>query len=265
MQAGRWKTAEMVGRYTAKQGARQSAAVRVADRRGEILRVRHQMIHAIRHLNSLFTLVHRISMHVLSRNRSSFMRGFATVLACSLLPTGLFAVHSKPCFAAPDSSSRDFSPPLIFSSKADAALEERKAVLVKILDDQKKAGRLRLVDAPLYRNSFDGCVFHRTERVTYHGQSFGGTNQTTTSEVEITFDVTTLTKIQPSVDIGPPDLFSVIFDSDAPSIDIKVEGTVFHHSDQLIAVDDERTAQLIVGAFNDIANSCKARQPAVGK
>jgi integrase len=33
MQAGRWKTAEMVGRYTAKQGARQSAAVRVADRR----------------------------------------------------------------------------------------------------------------------------------------------------------------------------------------------------------------------------------------
>ena len=33
MQAGRWKTAEMVGRYTAKQGARRSAAVRVADRR----------------------------------------------------------------------------------------------------------------------------------------------------------------------------------------------------------------------------------------
>jgi hypothetical protein len=33
MQAGRWKTAEMVGRYTAKQGARQSAAVRIADRR----------------------------------------------------------------------------------------------------------------------------------------------------------------------------------------------------------------------------------------
>ena len=33
MQAGHWKTAEMVGRYTAKQGARQSAAVRVADRR----------------------------------------------------------------------------------------------------------------------------------------------------------------------------------------------------------------------------------------
>jgi hypothetical protein len=33
MQGGRWKTAEMVGRYTAKQGARQSAAVRVADRR----------------------------------------------------------------------------------------------------------------------------------------------------------------------------------------------------------------------------------------
>ena len=33
MQAGRWKTAEMVGRYTAKQGARQSASVRVADRR----------------------------------------------------------------------------------------------------------------------------------------------------------------------------------------------------------------------------------------
>jgi site-specific recombinase XerD len=33
MQAGRWKTAEMVGRYTAKQGVRQSAAVRIADRR----------------------------------------------------------------------------------------------------------------------------------------------------------------------------------------------------------------------------------------
>jgi site-specific recombinase XerD len=33
MQAGRWKTAEMVGRYTAKQGARQSAAVRIAERR----------------------------------------------------------------------------------------------------------------------------------------------------------------------------------------------------------------------------------------
>jgi integrase len=33
MQAGRWKTAEMVARYTAKQGARQSAAVRIAHRR----------------------------------------------------------------------------------------------------------------------------------------------------------------------------------------------------------------------------------------
>ncbi len=33
MQAGRWKSPEMVGRYTAKQGARQSAAVRVAERR----------------------------------------------------------------------------------------------------------------------------------------------------------------------------------------------------------------------------------------
>ena len=33
MQAGRWKTAEMVGRYTAKQGARQSAALRIAERR----------------------------------------------------------------------------------------------------------------------------------------------------------------------------------------------------------------------------------------
>jgi integrase len=33
MQAGRWKTAEMVGRYTAKQGARYSAAVRIANRR----------------------------------------------------------------------------------------------------------------------------------------------------------------------------------------------------------------------------------------
>jgi hypothetical protein len=31
MQAGRWKTAEMVSRYTAKQGARESAAVRVAN------------------------------------------------------------------------------------------------------------------------------------------------------------------------------------------------------------------------------------------
>jgi integrase len=33
MQAGRWKTAEMVSRYTARQGARESAAVRIADRR----------------------------------------------------------------------------------------------------------------------------------------------------------------------------------------------------------------------------------------
>jgi hypothetical protein len=33
MQAGRWKIAEMVGRHSAKQGARQSAAVLVADRR----------------------------------------------------------------------------------------------------------------------------------------------------------------------------------------------------------------------------------------
>jgi len=33
MQAGRWKSPEMVGRYTAKQGARQSAAVRIAERR----------------------------------------------------------------------------------------------------------------------------------------------------------------------------------------------------------------------------------------
>jgi integrase len=33
MQAGRWKTAEMVGRYTAKQDARHSAAVRIAHRR----------------------------------------------------------------------------------------------------------------------------------------------------------------------------------------------------------------------------------------
>jgi site-specific recombinase XerD len=33
MQAGRWKTAEMVGRYTAKQEARQSAAARIAERR----------------------------------------------------------------------------------------------------------------------------------------------------------------------------------------------------------------------------------------
>ena len=33
MQAGRWKTATMVARYTAKQGARYSAAARIADRR----------------------------------------------------------------------------------------------------------------------------------------------------------------------------------------------------------------------------------------
>jgi integrase len=33
MQAGRWKTAEMVSRYTARQGARESAAVRIANRR----------------------------------------------------------------------------------------------------------------------------------------------------------------------------------------------------------------------------------------
>jgi hypothetical protein len=33
MQAGRWKTATMVAHYTAKQGARYSAAARIADRR----------------------------------------------------------------------------------------------------------------------------------------------------------------------------------------------------------------------------------------
>jgi integrase len=33
MAAGRWKTVEMVSRYTAKQGARQSAAVRIAHQR----------------------------------------------------------------------------------------------------------------------------------------------------------------------------------------------------------------------------------------
>lgn len=33
MAAGRWKSPEMVGRYTAKQGARQSAAKRIADER----------------------------------------------------------------------------------------------------------------------------------------------------------------------------------------------------------------------------------------
>lgn len=33
MQAGRWKTATMVARYTAKQSARYSAAARIADRR----------------------------------------------------------------------------------------------------------------------------------------------------------------------------------------------------------------------------------------
>jgi Phage integrase family len=33
MQAGRWQTLIMVARYTAKQGARQSAAVRIAERR----------------------------------------------------------------------------------------------------------------------------------------------------------------------------------------------------------------------------------------
>jgi hypothetical protein len=31
--AGRWKTAEMVAKYTRKQGARQSAAVRIAHQR----------------------------------------------------------------------------------------------------------------------------------------------------------------------------------------------------------------------------------------
>jgi integrase/recombinase XerD len=31
MQAGRWKTSTMVARYTAKQGARTSAATRIAD------------------------------------------------------------------------------------------------------------------------------------------------------------------------------------------------------------------------------------------
>jgi hypothetical protein len=33
MQAGRWKTSTMVAHYTAKQGARSSAAARIADRR----------------------------------------------------------------------------------------------------------------------------------------------------------------------------------------------------------------------------------------
>jgi hypothetical protein len=33
MAAGRWASPEMVGRYTAKQGARQSAAKRIADER----------------------------------------------------------------------------------------------------------------------------------------------------------------------------------------------------------------------------------------
>jgi hypothetical protein len=33
MAAGRWASPEMVGRYTAKQGARQSAAKRIADAR----------------------------------------------------------------------------------------------------------------------------------------------------------------------------------------------------------------------------------------
>ena len=33
MASGRWKSPEMVGRYVAKVGARQSAAVRIADQR----------------------------------------------------------------------------------------------------------------------------------------------------------------------------------------------------------------------------------------
>jgi hypothetical protein len=33
MQAGRWQTSTMVARYTARQGARSSAAARIADRR----------------------------------------------------------------------------------------------------------------------------------------------------------------------------------------------------------------------------------------
>lgn len=33
MQAGRWKSPQMVGRYTAKQAARDGAAVRIAHRR----------------------------------------------------------------------------------------------------------------------------------------------------------------------------------------------------------------------------------------
>jgi hypothetical protein len=38
MQAGHWKTAKMAGRYTAKRGAHQSAAARIAERRVQFRR-----------------------------------------------------------------------------------------------------------------------------------------------------------------------------------------------------------------------------------
>jgi len=203
---------------------------------------------------------------VFSQIRPSFGGGSSTVLVSSILVMGLYAIHPNFCLADPNSSTQDFaSSPLTISSTRDSALEERKAVLIKTLNGQKKAGKLRVVDDPVYQNSFDGCNFHRKEKVTYYGQSFGGTSQTTTSEVEITFDVTTLTKIESSFDVGAPEIRSVLFASDSASIDIQVDSAVFHHSDQLIAVDDAQSARTIVDAFDYIRNSCKARPPAVLK
>jgi hypothetical protein len=187
-------------------------------------------------------------------------------LFCSLALTGLCAIHPKSADAAPDFLTRDVDNlPLSFSSARDAALEDKKTALVKILDGQKKAGRLRLVADPVYQDSFEGCKFQRKEKVTYYGESFGGTDQTTTSDVEIAVDVTTLTKIGPSFDNGPPDIFSVLFVSDSAAIDVQMQGSVYHHFDQLIAVDDAQTAQVVVEAFNYIANSCKSRRPDVRK
>jgi hypothetical protein len=177
------------------------------------------------------------------------------------LLAGVYMVHPISCFAGTDFLTQaSSSQPLTFSSKRGAELEEREAILVKTLDGQKTAGKLRLASDPVYQNKFDGCNFRREEKVTYYGQSFGGSNQATTSETEISFNVTTLTKIESSFDPGPPETFSVIFVSDTTSIDTKVEGAVFHHFDQLIAVDDAKTAQSIVDAFNYIVSSCKARQ-----
>src|SRR5882724_11819508 len=118
---------------------------------------------------------------------------YARCLYPSALLAGVYMVHPMCCLAGSDSLTQaSSSQPLTFSSKRGAELEERQAILVKTLDGQKKAGKLRLAGDPVYQNKFDGCNFRREEKVTYYGQSFGGSNQATTSETEISFNVITL-------------------------------------------------------------------------